>query len=143
MRSAVVLLTAWVSLLLAGCPDTGPGDGPPELRYGVDPCDRCQMIISEERHAAAYVTTAGEVRRFDDIGCLLERRDASVDPVATVWLHDADGAWVKQGEATIVRAPDAITPMGSGLFAFRDPERARAFATERGGEVVTLPPPPP
>lgn len=139
MRTAVVVLTAWIALLLAGCPDPGPGDGPPEVRYGVDPCDRCQMIISEERHAAAYVTTDGEARRFDDIGCLLEHRDASGEQVATVWLHDADGTWVKAGEATIVRAPDAITPMGSGLFAFRDPARARAFAAERGGEVIDLP----
>lgn len=140
MRAAASVLAAWLALLLAGCPEAGPGEGPPELRYGVDPCDRCQMIISEARHAAAYVTTAGEVRRFDDIGCLQQYREASDDQVATVWLHDADGAWVRGSEATVVRAPDVITPMGSGLVAFRDEARARAFAAEHGGQVVPLAP---
>lgn len=138
-RRRLALAPAWLLLpLLAGCPDVGPGEGPPELRYGADACDRCQMIINEARHAAAYVTAAGEARRFDDIGCLVEHLAATGEDAATVWLHGEDGAWVEGEQAALVRAPDVITPMGSGLLAFAGAERARAFAAERGGEVVTL-----
>jgi copper chaperone NosL len=133
-----VLVVALVVLALAGCPGAEAPAGPPDVRYGVDACDRCQMIINEARHAAAYVTAAGEVRRFDDIGCLVEHRAATPEQVASVWLHGQDGAWVEGARATVVRAPDVITPMGSGLLAFADENEARAFASQRGGEVVSL-----
>ncbi|MCO5170885.1 MAG: nitrous oxide reductase accessory protein NosL [Planctomycetes bacterium] len=127
-----------IALLLAGCPAPDAGAGPPTIRWGADACDRCQMIINEERHAAAYVTVDGEARRFDDIGCLLARPGETGERPAAVWLRGEDGAWVAGEAATLVRAPDVVTPMGSGLVAFADPARARAFAAERGGEVVAL-----
>lgn len=132
------LVAAAVVVALAGCPGPAAPAGPPEVRYGVDPCDRCQMIINEARHAAAYVTPAGDVRRFDDLGCLVAHRAEAPEPVSAVWVHGADGAWLEGARASVVRAPDVITPMGSGLLAFASEEEARAFAAGRGGEVVPL-----
>lgn len=117
-----------LALLLAGCPGEAPrADAPPDVRYGVDPCDRCAMIVSEERFAAAYVTPSGEARRFDDLGCLTAFLVERPEPVAEVWVHDDDSrAWARGREAWFARSPTLITPMGTGLIAVRDEARARA-----------------
>ena len=62
-----LLLLLIVSLLL-GCVSNLDPSEPPEVHYGEDVCDACNMIISEPRFAAAYYTEDGAVRRFDDIG---------------------------------------------------------------------------
>src|SRR5690606_1645383 len=124
------LLAALVAVLLAGCPaPVASPDAPPDVRYAVDPCDRCQMIVHEERFAAAYATPAGEVRRFDDLGCLTAFLQERPEDVAEVWTHDHESrAWLRGREAVFVRAPGVITPMGTGLVAAGDRARADALA---------------
>lgn len=124
LRSVALLL----ALLLLGCPGEAPSaDGPPDMRYGVDPCARCAMIVSEERFAAAYVTSSSEVRRFDDLGCLTAHLVERPEPVAEVWVHDdATRAWVRGREAWFARSATLITPMGTGIVAVRDEAAARA-----------------
>ena len=83
MNRTLVLVSA--ALLVVGCPaPSQPLDAPPDVRYAVDPCDRCQMIVSEERFAAAYVTPAGDTRRFDDLGCLTAFLQERPEDVAQV-----------------------------------------------------------
>ncbi|MCW8140265.1 MAG: nitrous oxide reductase accessory protein NosL [Planctomycetota bacterium] len=136
LSSSLIALT----LALAGCPGGGARqDGPPDVRYGVDPCDRCQMIVSEERFAAAYLTPSGAARRFDDLGCLTAHPQERAELVAEVWVHDQETrAWLRGRDAWLVRAPDLITPMGTGLVAVSDEARARALAARAGGELLTF-----
>ncbi|MCO5172493.1 MAG: nitrous oxide reductase accessory protein NosL [Planctomycetes bacterium] len=136
----LTLFVVALPLLLAGCPGGGGRpDGPPDVRYGVDPCDRCQMIISEERFAAAYVTPSGEVRRFDDLGCLTAHPQERAERADEVWVHDHETrAWLRGREAHIVRAPGLITPMGTGLVAAADEARARALVERTGGEALSF-----
>ena len=52
-----LMLVGWVALLaLAGCGGAADTTQPPETLYGQDVCDECDMIISEEKYAAAYWT---------------------------------------------------------------------------------------
>ncbi len=138
-RALAALAVAGAALAGSGCPDGGGGaaDRPPRIRYGADACDECQMIISEARFAAATVTAAGEAHRFDDLGDMLAYHRRTGEDVAAYWVHDLDTAeWLRAERATFVRAPTFPTPMASGLVAFADPARARAFAQEHGGEVI-------
>ncbi len=113
-----------------------PGERPPDLQLGLDTCDECLMLVGEARFAAAYETEGGEVRRFDDLGDLLAEQRKRPEAVAAAWVHDyRDGQWLRAEQATFVRAPDLVTPMGSGLVAFRDAPRAAAFAEEQRGAV--------
>ncbi len=126
---SVVLL-----ILLVGC-GGGAVDGPPEIRYGLEECSYCRMIVSEERFAAALVSETADAR-FDDVGCLVawlgERQ--VVEPA--VWVHDhAGGGWIRASAAWLVRDPAGATPMGSGLVAFAERGEADGFAGERGAEV--------
>ncbi len=125
---------------LTGCPGEAPRqDVPPDMSYGVDPCDRCAMIVSEERFAAAYVTPAGEARRFDDLGCLTAFLVERPEQVAEVWVHDHETrAWLRGRQASFARVEALITPMGSGLVAVSDEAQARALVGGKRGEVLTF-----
>lgn len=127
-------------LVLACGSETG---GPPEIAYGLEECDHCRMIISEEAHAAAVVGPQGSIRAFDDLGCLLAARESWRGDGARVWVHDVESAeWLDARRAVFVRQDAATTPMGSGLVALTTRRQAeRRGATEDSiddwGELVS------
>lgn len=137
-------LAAVVSLLalacVSACGDAAP-TGPPELRLGVDACDRCAMAIAETRYAAAALVDDGAERRtlkFDDIGCLAlwEAGASGVTPIRR-WVHDRPTeAWTDASTATFSQALELTTPMGSGIAAFESAAHADAFIADRGGEKL-------
>jgi nitrous oxide reductase accessory protein NosL len=66
IRLYPILVLALALAACGGAPGAEPT--PPTIHYGEDICDICGMIISEERHAASYVTEDGVGHAFDDIG---------------------------------------------------------------------------
>ena len=135
----LLLLTLF---LLAGpaCRQDSNTAEPPQIVYGQDVCDRCNMIISEEKYAAAYWTEAGEARRFDDIGGMMAYLGEAPEAVASYWVHDFDsGAWLPAEDATFVLAADLMTPMGFGIVAFAAEAQAQRMVTRReSGRVVSF-----
>lgn len=126
-------------LLLAACGQATDLDAPPQLILGQDVCDECSMIINEARFAASYVTTEGEVRRFDDIGDMLVYDLKNNEEVHRYWVHDYHTEeWVDAAEATFVMSSDLTTPMAWGLAAFANSSEAEAFAGQVGGAMSTL-----
>ncbi len=138
LRSALLLLSPL--LVAVGCPGrSAPLDLPPDVRYGVDPCYRCGMIVSDERFAAAYVTSAGATRRFDDLGCLTSFLVEQPEAVSAFWVHDEESrAWLRGPQATFVRTSSIITPMGTGIIAVASATRARALAEREKGQLLDL-----
>ncbi len=138
MMSRIFLGLLSILLVSMGCQASPPLDKPPDIRYGEDACDQCRMIISEPRFAAAYVTPQGEVRRFDDIGdmvlFLLDQQEEG-----TLWVHDYETEdWLKADQAFFVISQALYTPMGYGVVALGDEERAKKLAAENQGEVVSF-----
>jgi len=132
-----LLLLALIMLVGVGCGQSVNTDEPPKIVYGQDVCDRCTMIISEEKYAAAYWTETGEARRFDDIGGMLAHITTESEEVASYWVHDFETAeWLRAEEATYVTDGDLITPMGFGIVAFADEELAQAMANNN--EIVMI-----
>ncbi len=122
--------------------------GPPELRVGRDQCAECGMLISEDRCSAAVLLERDRERLhaiFDDIGCLLDWRQAPHDPpvrALETYLRDYDArTWIAAESASILRAdPDRLhTPMGSGMIAFANAASAEARRHEFGGALTTYP----
>lgn len=131
-----IFMGALIFFGLTACQSAVDLTQPPEIRYGEDVCDQCGMIISEPRFAAAYVTTEGETRRFDDIGDMIMYHMEMGEDVAVFWVHDFETAeWLRADEATLAYIEDLITPMGSGLIAFADPDAA-ANAIAHGGDLM-------
>ena len=125
-----------VVLLFAGCSEQTTGKAP-NIRYGKDPCAECRMIISDKRFAAAFITTDGETIKFDDIGCLrvYERKHAVMPQQA--WVHDClSEAWIDQVKAVFVHSEDVVTPMGYGIAAFSDAQKARQFLAKHEGQKI-------
>lgn len=132
---AIMLTLLLVSAACAGGPDF---DTPPEIRYGEDVCQRCQMIINEARFAAAYVTADGQTRLFDDLGEMLAYHDEFVEEIVVYWVHDYDTAeWAKADSAYFVQSAEP-TPMGFGLVAFTDRDRAEIWAADHAASVLTF-----
>lgn len=138
MEKKVVLLLVGLSLAaLAGCRQAVDTAVPPKIVYGQDVCDRCNMIITEERFAAAYWTTGGEAYRFDDIGGMFAYYQETAASVASFWVHDyLSGDWLRADDAFFVMDPGMTTPMGFGLAACATEDQARALAHGRASAQV-------
>ncbi|MGW8317946.1 MAG: nitrous oxide reductase accessory protein NosL [Candidatus Promineifilaceae bacterium] len=134
------LFLALVTLLaFSACRSEPEVDTPPEIRYGEDTCDRCQMIINEARYASAYVTADGQTRRFDDIGGMVAFSDETGENVSAYWVHDYDSeSWLKADQSLFVMSVQEPTPMGFGIVAFSSRERAESWASEHSGMVMTF-----
>jgi copper chaperone NosL len=134
-----LLLLILAGLITVASCSSGPDfDEPPDIRYGEDSCERCLMIINEARFAAAYVTDAGEIRRFDDIGGMVAYIDEISEDVAVFWVHDFDTEeWLKAEEAFYVESQQQ-TPMGFGVIAFTEQQRADQWATENEGVLLSF-----
>lgn len=125
-RLRSMLSTAVVALLAAGC---GSGEVRPVDIYPEDLCAACRMAISDERFAAELIAPDGEAYKFDDLGCLWKFRkgEGGAHPAAIFVKDFETKEWVPYARATIVTG-DVATPMASGMVAFADTGRARAFA---------------
>jgi len=134
----LLLLVLAGIITIASCSSGPDFDEPPDIRYGEDSCERCLMIINEARFAAAYMTDAGETRRFDDIGGMVAYIDEISEDVAVFWVHDFDTeGWLKAEEAFYVESQQQ-TPMGFGVIAFADQQRADQWATENEGVMLSF-----
>jgi copper chaperone NosL len=138
-HSRGILFLFMIVLLTVSACASGPNlDEPPDIRYGEDVCDRCIMIINEARYASAYVTETGEIRRFDDIGGMVAYKDELGEDVAVYWVHDYETEeWLKAEEAVYVKSQQQ-TPMGFGIVAFSERERAEVWADQHDGAVLTF-----
>lgn len=144
MKQLTLLFT--LILLLAACTRASIDPAtPPTIVYGEDVCDRCGMIIEDERFAAGAVVEVGEGhyehRIFDDIGDMLAYAadEAAQTPIHAYYVHDYDSKnWIDGESAFYVRSSQIHSPMGYGLAAFAEQSSAETKAAEWEGEVIEL-----
>jgi copper chaperone NosL len=133
-------LAAAVVAALPACGDDASADEPPEITYGEDQCDRCRMIISEERHAAALVDTKGTATLFDDTGEMIASVQQESLGERRAWVHDYESkAWVDATRAFYVDSHMLVTPMGTSIVAFADRQQAETVATNGHGTLRDWP----
>lgn len=137
--SRMIFLALLVLLLLGACQSQVDLSQPPEIRNGEDVCTKCGMIISEARYAAAFYTVQGEARRFDDIGGLFIYHAENQEDVAQFWVHDYETEeWIKADQAFYVTSDQLHTPMGFGLIAFSEQDRAQRLASKSNTMVMSF-----
>ena len=131
----LILITIVMSLITINC-NTGE-DTLPQIRYGEESCDRCRMIISEKRFAAAYRTDDGILRKFDDLGCAVLHRAEQNEQVRQFWVYDyGETAWLDKTAAFFVSSRDLLTPMGYGIIAVKTKTQAQDLAENNNGQIV-------
>jgi len=121
-------LSALAALMIIGC-------APSELRpvdiFPEDNCSGCRMAISEESSASEIINDRAEVFKFDDLVCLEKfRKNTPALVIGAMFVKDYETKdWIPYEKSTIVRT-GVRTPMGSGKAAFRNPDKAREFASQ-------------
>ncbi len=132
-----VLLLVFASLLGA-CSQSSGEPQPPNIAYGRDMCDACNMIISEARFAAATVLTDGKTYKFDDAGEMFAFHAKKSELQVRAWfVHDYHSQnWINAQSAFYVVAKDIKSPMGTGVAAFVDKSAAESFASRFNVKVM-------
>lgn len=126
-----------VAVVATAC-GTADASGPPEIRYGRDICVECNMIISEQRFAAAYRLADGTAKKFDDVGDMVIHLDRTGDEPTDTWVHDFNTEeWVEATAAYFVPTRSVASPMGHSILSFADESEAHVFAMDVGGEVIS------
>jgi copper chaperone NosL len=126
-------------MFLIACQPAVDLSKPPEIRYGEDICTECNMIISEPRYAAAFYTSDGEAKIFDDIGGMAIYINEHQEEVDQYWVHDYDTEeWIAAEAAFFVVGEGLHTPMDHGVVSFSEESRAADLAAEVGGMVMTF-----
>lgn len=91
-------------------------DQPVPIVWNREPCAHCRMLVGEPAHAAQLVTKEGDVKVFDDPGCLLHYLDDHGSDVHRIWFHDSTAdRWLAPEEVGFLSG--AKTPMNYGLAA--------------------------
>ena len=115
-------------------------DSPVPINSEVDMCEYCRMTIVDP-HYAAEIVENGKAHKFDDIGCMLayaNANDLSIEN-ARFWVTDFENtAWLRGEKAYFVISPEIHTPMGHGIVAFKDPNKAGEVADKNKVEVIEL-----
>jgi len=126
------IITAAVSL--TGC---SPSEPRPVDIFPEDNCSSCRMAISEPSFASEIIDDAGEIYKFDDLGCLENfRKNSPALRIGAMFVMDYDSrTWIPYEKSTIVRT-GIKTPMGSGKVAFGTPEGAVTFEAEHPPELT-------
>jgi copper chaperone NosL len=132
--------TAALLVLVAACNSGTTAElSPPGIHYGEDICEFCGMIISEERYAAGYLTSAGASRIFDDISGMVINHLQKQEDVTVFFVHDYDDSrWIRAEPAHYVLSSELPTPMSHGVAAFSTAEKATRLAGQVNGQVVSF-----
>jgi copper chaperone NosL len=126
------------ALALTACGGGASADEPPKIDFGEDTCARCRMIISEERHAAGLVAGNGDQTIFDDAGEMIASVQVDGLNDRRVWVHDYQSQeWTDGTKAFYVVSADVMTPMGTGVVAFRERAAADEFAASHGTTAMS------
>lgn len=137
-RTWVTIMGAIVgmSMLIIGC---GKQEAQPvEIAEGVDKCDVCHMHVANDQHATELILQDGKVLKFDDIGCMHTWvKEHGTEQVDVQFVRDYYSAeWLKADRAAFAYDKTFQTPMGYGIYSFRDKAAAEAFVQEQKTGVV-------
>jgi len=132
------LILSMILLILASC-DSDKVIKPVDIHYGQDICERCKMIISEERFSSQLILQNGEVYNFDDIGGMITyMSENKINPEKEkMYVKDfVTKRWLNSNEAVFVSLESINTPMNFGLIAVSDNEAAGNIISEYGGKIT-------
>ena len=113
---------------------------PAEIKYGQDICDACSMIISEKQYSAQYLLLDGSVKKFDDIGCMIEHIEKTKDEtgkLSAIFIRDYNtNNWINIENSHFLKSDKIITPMGHGIVAFANQEDLKNIQSKKEGEYL-------
>ncbi len=131
-------LLACAFIALSACQKVDPK--PVDIANG-DLCLRCKMAITEKQYAAEFVTKDGFVRKFDDLGCMLQHAQGKGfkgNILAYFTVDYPSKQWMKAEEGNYVKSEKFQTPMNGGILAFKDKSAAEKLAANYQAQLLTF-----
>ena len=132
------LIMILIVLLLMSC-SNDKELRPVDIHYGQDICERCKMIISEEKFSSQLIMQNGTVYNFDDIGgmmvYMLENKITPEEERIFVKEFNSN-RWLGLKEAVFVNIENINTPMNFGLIAVVDSAAASELISKHGGRIT-------
>lgn len=137
MRNTLLVIALLVTLMILAACGGASGQPPVEIDPETDVCTNCNMHIPGDMFGVEYITVNSDVRKFDDLGCMIKYMKDSSDDIANVYVRDyLTEEWIDAKTATYVNDPEIITPMSNGVISFKTKADAEQFVTVRGqGEI--------
>ncbi|MCX7929233.1 MAG: nitrous oxide reductase accessory protein NosL [Chlorobi bacterium] len=142
-RSSIKQLTLVITpLILSGVSGISCSPAPEPIRYGLDECTLCKMIISDQRFGSEIVLTTGKVYKFDSIECManyLRSKQFDTERIVFVLVTDytMPGTLIDARKASFLRSEQLPSPMGADLSAYSDSMKASKSLNMYGGKVLS------
>jgi copper chaperone NosL len=110
-------------------------DGPQPIAYDREACAHCRMLIGDPHFAAQLQTQDGEVRSYDDPGCLIADLTQRAPRVHALWFHHLrEERWLDGDHVGFVET--ARSPMGYRLGAVEAGAPGALSLAEAGARVA-------
>ncbi|MED0677749.1 nitrous oxide reductase accessory protein NosL [Aneurinibacillus thermoaerophilus] len=133
MKKKGLIMASVLSIaLLSGC---GTKEyHPVSIEENVDKCSVCNMQVADNQHSTEIILKDGKALKFDDIGCLNEwEKKNGTEQVGAEYVRDYNTKeWVPLKEASFIYDKTFKTPMGYGIYSFKDKGAAQTFLNEQG-----------
>lgn len=114
---------------------------PSKIFYGEDICESCKMIISESEFAAQYVLQNHEIKKFDEIGCMVQfiNKNENLNKIKALYVKDfVLHNWIDGKNAYYIKNEKIKTPMGHSILAFENSKEAERYQNEFLGSLTEL-----
>lgn len=126
-------------LMIVGC---GKNEkfAPVSINAGVDVCEICSMLVTDDEHATQLILDSGRALKFDDIGDLFVWTERNgLDDVNVQYVRDYHTMeWIELDTAYFAYDSSFKTPMGYGVLSFKEQKDAEAYIAEHGiGQLMT------
>src|SRR5690606_743142 len=111
---------------------------PEPINEAVDICEVCSMTVADNEHATQLILNNGRSLKFDDLGDLFVWRDRNgLDDVNVQYVRDFHTSeWIELADATFAYDETFKTPMGFGVYSFKEKAEAEAYVSEHGVGVL-------
>jgi copper chaperone NosL len=132
------LILFFILLILASCNKDNELK-PVDIHYGQDICERCKMIISEEKFSSQLILNNGKVYNFDDIGgMIIYISENKINPEnEKIYVKDfITNKWLNSDEAVYIKLENINTPMNFGIIAVSNRDAANKIISEHGGKIT-------
>jgi copper chaperone NosL len=140
-KISVKRVTASVAAVLIITTTVSCNVKPQPFKLGQDNCYFCKMTVSDPRFGAELITEKGKTYKFDDTHCLLSFIKSGTVPskeIKDIYLitFNDDHAYVKSGEALLLKSDALNSPMNGNVAAFASTDRLNeAMETFKGTPI--------
>lgn len=131
---------AWAHVILILFLFNSCSSGPDPLKFGIDGCDYCKMIIMNDRYGAEAITKKGKVYKFDSIECMANyiKEHPGENNYANLLTLDymQPGKFIDAKNAVFVLSEDLPSPMGLNLTSFQTEDAVNTLRNKVDGKML-------